>query len=282
MTATKTTKKNTAMTKKDEEAALMNFDYGDEVGEGYDPDSAQDITIPYVTVLQVASPQCKKSSGIEGAEPGRLYNTVTDKVCDSILFVPAMSKKMYVEWRTRKEGGGFIASHSLDSELIQKFKAKGERGPWPTNDGKHEIIETQHLYCLGVDENKEPNGEFFILSFVSTKLASWRKWNTSIHTFRILRNPTDPRSEKVQPPLYAHVVELKTKEQSNTHGDFFNFVLAPASGEMKTSLVGPQSAAFAAAKDLRAMIESGVAQAAQEQKDTPASRNEDDDGDDAF
>lgn len=279
MATAKATKasKSTAIEKKGAEAALMSFDYGDEVGQGYDPDSANDITIPYVTALQALSPQCKKGV-LEGAEPGLLYNNVTDKVCESIRFIPAMSKKMYVEWRTRKEGGGFIASHSLDSEIVQKFKAKGDRGPWPTNDGKHEIIETQHLYCLGVDEDNDPDGDFFTLSFTSTKLAAWRKWNTAIHTFRV----NGAGGTKVQPPLYAHVVELKTKEQTNKHGDFFNFILAPANGEMKTSLVGPQSAAFVAAKDLRAMIESGVAQAAQEQKDAPASRSDDDDGDDTF
>jgi len=278
MTKAKSTKasKETALETKAQAAALMNFDYGDEAGAGYDPDSAKDITIPYVTALQALSPQCKKGA-LDGAEPGLLYNNVTDKLSESIRFIPAMSKKMYVEWRTRAECGGFIASYDLGSEIVQKFKAKGDRGPWPMNDGKHEIIETQHLYCLGVDEDNEPDGSFFTLSFTSTKLAAWRKWNTSIHTFRV----PGAGGTKVQPPLYAHVVELTTKEQSNKHGDFFNLLLSPASGEMKTSLVGPQSSAFQAAKDLRAMIESGVAQAAQEQKDAPASRK-DDDGEDAF
>lgn len=265
--------KETALEVKAEEAALMNFDYGDEAGEGYDPDSAGDIQIPFITVLQALSPQLKKGSGIEGAEAGLLYNNVTDVVSDSIRFVPAISKKLYVEWVKRSEGSGYVAAHSLDSEIVQKFKAKGERGPWDTADGKHEIIETQYLYCLVVDSKNDPTGEFFVLSFTSTKLSAWRKWNTSIHTFRM---------NGQQPPLFAHVVELKTKEQSNKHGDFYNLLLSPANGEMKKSLVGPRSAAFQAAKDYRAMVESGVAQAAKEQKDAPASRNDDDDGDDSF
>lgn len=275
MAKAKSTKasKETALEVKAEEAALMNFDYGDESGEGYDPDSAGDIQIPFVTALQALSPQVKKGSGVEGAEVGLLYNNVTDAVSESIRFVPALSKKQYVEWRTRSEGGGYVQAHDLNSDIVQKFKAKGERGPWSVADGKHEIIETQYLYCLVVDEANEPTGEFFVLSFTSTKLSAWRKWNTSIHTFRVNGR---------QPPLYAHVVELRTKEQSNKHGDFYNFLLTPASGSMKTSLVGPQSAAFQAAKDYRAMVESGVAKAASEQKDAPASRNDDDDGDDSF
>ena len=278
-TAKKSTKasKETALEVKAKEAALMNFDYGEDAGEGYDPDSASDITIPFVTALQALSPQCKKGA-LDGAEPGLLFNNVTDKLSESIRFIPAISKKQYVEWVTRAEGGGYVAAHSLDSDIVQKFKAKGERGPWPTNGGKHEIIETQYLYCLGVDENDEPNGEFFVISFTSTKLSAWRKWNTSIHTFRV----PGANGTKVQPPLYAHIVELKTKEQKNKHGEFFNFLLSPANGDMKTSLVGPQSAAFGAAKDLRAMIESGVAKASSEQKDAPASRSDDDDGDDSF
>lgn len=272
-------KEETALEAKAEEAAIMNFDYGDEAGEGYDPESAGDVQIPFVTALQTMSPQVKKveKGGIEGAEIGMLYNNVTNGLCESIRFVPAISRKKYVEWRTRDEGGGYVAEHSLDSSIVQKFKATGERGPWKTEGGKHEIIETQYLYCLGVDDENEPTGEFFVLSFTSTKLSAWRKWNTSIHTFRV---PTP--SGKKQPPLYAHVVELRTKEQSNKHGDFYNFLLSPANGDMKKSLVGPQSAAFQAAKDLRAMVESGVAQATQEQKDAPASRYDDDDGGDTF
>jgi len=282
MTTKKSTKESetTAIEKKDQEAALMSYDYGEEAGAGYDPDSATDVQIPFVTALQALSPQVKKpeKGGVEGAEIGMLYNNVTNALSDSIRFVPAISKKQYVEWRTRDEGGGYVAAHSLDSDIVQKFKAKGERGPWKTNDGKHEIIETQYLYCIGVDEENDPTGEFFVLSFTSTKLSAWRKWNTSIHTFRV---PT-PSGAKVQPPLYAHVVNLTTKEQSNKHGDFYNFLLTPANGEMKNSLVGPQSAAFQAAKDLRAMVESGIAQASKEQTDAPASRSDDDDGDDAF
>ena len=282
MAKAKSTKasKSTALETKADEVALMSFDYGDDAGEGYDPESAGDIQIPFVTALQALSPQVKKvdKGGIEGAEIGMLYNNVTNGLSDSIRFVPAISKKLYVEWRTRKEGGGYVAAHDLGSDIVQGFKAKGERGPWATDGGKNEIIETQYLYCLVVDEENDPTGEFFVLSFTSTKLSSWRKWNTSIHTFRI----PGPGGRKVQPPLYAHVVELKTKEQSNKHGDFYNFVLSPADGEMKKSLVGPQSAAFQAAKDYRAMVESGVAKAASEQKEAPASRHEDDDGDDAF
>ena len=51
---------------------------------------------------------------------------------------------------------------------------------------------------------------------------------------------------------------------------------------MKMSLVGKSSAAFHSAKYLRAMVESGVAQAAQAVNDAPASRSDDDDGEDAF
>lgn len=276
---TKASKKTTAIETTADEAALMNFDYGDEAGEGYDPESASDVQIPFVTALQTMSPQVKKveKGGIEGAEIGMLYNNVTNELSESIRFVPAISRKKYVEWRTRDEGGGYVAEHDLGSEIVQKFKAKGERGPWKTEGGKHEIIETQYLYCIGVDKDDDPTGEFFVLSFTNTKLAAWRKWNTSIHTLRV----NTPRGKK-QPPLYAHVVELKTKEQSNKHGDFYNFLLTPANGEMKKSLVGPQSAAFQAAKDLRAMVESGVAQAAQVEKDAPASRSDDDDGEDSF
>jgi hypothetical protein len=271
--------KETAIEKKDQEAAMMSFDYGDEAGQGYSPESAEDIQIPFILVLQALSPQVKsvEKGGLKGAEIGMLCNTVTSELSKSVRFIPAYSKKLYVEWITRKEGGGFVASHELDSEVVLALKKSGERGPYKTNDGKHEIIETQYLYCVEVDDSDEPTGGFFVVSFTSTKLASWRKWNTAVHTLRI----DAPDGRKIQPPLYAHVVEMTTKEQTNKHGDFYNYVLAPAHDDMKKSLVGPQSNGFTAAKDLRALIESGQAKAA-ESTAGESDQADDDDGPDAF
>lgn len=271
--------KNTAIEKKDQDAAMMSFDYGDEAGQGYAPESAEDIQIPFMLVLQALNPQVKsvEKGGIKGAEIGNLCNSVTNELSSSVRFIPAFSQKLYVEWITRKEGGGYVASHALDSKVVLDIKKTGERGPYKTNGGKHEIIETQYLYCVIVDENDAPTGGFFVMSFTSTKLAAWRKWNTAIHTFRI-----DSNGRKVQPPLYAHVVELTTREQTNKHGDFYNFVLSPAHGDMKKSLVGPQSDGFMAAKDLRALIESGQAKAAEETSGDGGEAPSEDDGPDAF
>ncbi len=283
MATAKSTKesKETTLEKKAEEAALMSFDYGEDEGGGHDPDSAGDIRIPYVMVLQSGSPQVKRG-GIEGAEEGMLYNNVTEELSDSIRFIPVISRKSYEEWTTRDEGGGFIASHGLSSDIVQKFKAGGDKGPWKTNNGKNEIIETVKLYCIVVDEQDSPTGEFFILSFTSTKLSTWAKFNGSVRTLRIPRDKSDPRSLKIKPPLFAHVVKLTSRLQKNKYGEFYNFLLSPANGAMKDSLLLPGSEGITGAKEFRKMVDSGAAQAVQEQREAPASRSDDDDGEDAF
>lgn len=272
MAKAKKTKEETALEKKkDQEAVMMQFDFGEDIGDGYDPESATDIQVPIIAIVQTNSPQAKPvERGGLGADVGTMFNTVTNEVMTEVRFVPAKSEKMYVEWVPRTEGGGFVAQHALDSEVVLNAKKNGGRSPFKLANG-HELIETQYLYCVRVDENSEPTGEFFVISFTSTKLTAWRKWNTAVHSLRV---PT-PKG-KQQPPLYSHVVRLSTVEQSNKQGDWHNFVLSPVNGDMKKSLVLPNDEAYSAAKNLRTLIESGAARAAESQTSGGTSEPEED------
>ena len=48
-------------------------------GSGFEETSAESFAIPFLSILQSGSPQCKKSDGayIKGAEEGMLFNSVT-------------------------------------------------------------------------------------------------------------------------------------------------------------------------------------------------------------
>ena len=65
--------------------------------------TTEDFAIPFVRVLQNGSPQVNKQKGeyVEGAEPGKLYNTVTNGLYDGtkgILVVPCAYVKKFIEW----------------------------------------------------------------------------------------------------------------------------------------------------------------------------------------
>ena len=70
----KAAKKNDAIATKGSTAMAEYVDYGEDAGAGYDADTASDIQVPRIALLQSLSPQCApvKEGGMEGAEAGAL------------------------------------------------------------------------------------------------------------------------------------------------------------------------------------------------------------------
>ena len=72
----------------------MEAMFAGDAGRGLENVDKDCFAIPFLTILQSGSPQCKKSDGayIKGAEEGMLFNTVTKDLYDEthrILFFPS-------------------------------------------------------------------------------------------------------------------------------------------------------------------------------------------------
>lgn len=231
------------------------IDYGQDAGAGFENQTQADISIPFLKVLQGLSPEVTKYNA---AKPGMLFNTVTEEVSSSVTFVPATTRHVYVEWKPRSEGGGFIAEHQVNSPVVTKAQGESQKfGEYFV--GKNELVETFYVYGMLLDENGDPSGPA-ILGFTSTKIGPYKKWNTRINMFQI--KTADGR--KVRPPLFAHSVKLTTEIEHRAKGDSFNVVLNPAKGDVAASLLPPGHPALEAAKSLRDMVQSGGARAAYE------------------
>lgn len=232
-------------------------DYGDDAGKGYEGQTNDDIIIPTVVVLQQMSPQVEGGDGVAG----QLYNTVTEESYDEILAVPAFTKREFVEFVPRTEGGGFRGVHEPDSPVVKAaIKASTEFGKYKTPEG-NELVETYSVFWSQVDASGEPIG-MFTMPFTSMKIKVYKKWNTRVRSFQI---PSS--SGRISPPLFANCVKLTTSKEKNNKGTFHNPVLTPANGTLKESLVAPNSAAFVAAKQLGELVKSGVATAARTDND---------------
>ena len=63
--------------------------------------SQEDLALPFLKVLGQLSPEVNKRDGkyVEGAEPGKIINTVSNELYDSIECVyHVFYKRQYVEW----------------------------------------------------------------------------------------------------------------------------------------------------------------------------------------
>ena len=58
--------------------------------EGAQNISQQDLALPFLKILGQLSPEVNKRDGkyVEGAEPGKIINTVTNKLYDEIEVIP--------------------------------------------------------------------------------------------------------------------------------------------------------------------------------------------------
>lgn len=244
---------DTKIGKKEQTAIGEAIDFAEYAGQGFENQTQDDISIPFIGVLQSMSPQLET---VEGAKAGRLINTVTENLYDSVEFVAAVSQHLFVEWVPRNKGGGFVGIHEINSDVVAKAKdASKEFGKYLTPDG-NELSETFYLYGVLV-ENDEPVG-MAVIAFVSTKIKVYKNWNTRINMYTV---PTK-EGGKINPPMFAHRVKLSTIKQQKNADQFYNFVLQPVNGDIKSSLLPTSSPIFQAAVECKKMIAKGTAKAA--------------------
>lgn len=240
--------------------ALAVVDFGDHEGEGFEGQSGDDIAIPFISVIQTNSPQVDKEDAkfIKGASAGMLLNSVTDEFVEKMLFVPACTKHIYVEWAARDSGGGFIGTHEIHSDFVKQAKiAFGSGfGKIPVPGTNNHLVETFQIYgviCNGKD--LEPA----VFSFSSTKIKVYKKANTKWRKMQV-----ESGGRKISPPLFSHLTEITTKGERNAKGSWYNPVLTPAKKSLLGSLIGKDDIRFQAAAELKAMVQSGAAEAVYE------------------
>ena len=242
--------------KKDQ--AMAAYDYGDDAGSGYESQSGDDIAIPFVSVLQSNSPQCADEDST--ARPGMIYNTVTEEAVsgkEGLVLIPATTQHVFVEFVPRDEGGGFVGVHQVDSPEVKQAKSSCEFGQYKSSAG-NELVETFYVY--GVMEDDDGNaGGMAVLAFTSSKIKVYKRWNTKLRMFTINNG-----GRKIRPPLFAHRVRLTTEKEKNAKGEFFNFKLQPAEGDLQSSLIPPGDERMEAAKQCKDLIEGGEARASYE------------------
>lgn len=225
-------------------------DYGADAGAGFQGQTGDDYSMPFLALLQDLSPQVKGAGKIEGAEPGLLFNTVSGEIADEVNFIPALTEHVFVEWIPRKQGGGFVGKHPPSSEIVQKAKAASTAfGHYETPEGNG-LQETFYVY--GVLDLGDGRVEPVAIAFASTKITVYKKWMTRVKLFTL--------DGRTSPPLFAHQVVISGARQSNRQGqEFYNLQIEPAGDSIRESLLSPEDPRFLAAKAIGQLVKSGQA-----------------------
>ena len=222
-------------------------------GEGVDYETSE-LQIPFIRVIQALSPQIKKSDAafIKGAEQGDLFNTVTGEVWkgeEGINVIPCYQETKHLEFTPRDQGGGFVGEVPLSDPNILKTTRQGAKETLPSGN---ELVKSDQHYCMVL--NKDGSAQPAIVDMKSTQLKISRRWKTQIAMQKI----PDKNGVMRTPALFATIWNLKTVEESNDMGTWYNYTIE------KVDLVKDKNL-FIDAKNFRSSVESGAAKAVPEE-----------------
>ena len=204
---------NQVTTKK--EGALATNLFEADANQGAQNISQEDLALPFLKILGQLSPEVNKRDGkyVEGAEPGKIINTVTNELFDDIDVIPCHYKRQYIEWQDRGTSSGApVAIHEADSDIVSTttrdkgYKDRLPNGNYLENTANHFV-----LLC-----GKNP--QTALLSMKSTQLKVSRKWNSMMMGIKM-----QGKNGLFTPPTYSHIYNLKTVQMSNDKGTWFGW-----------------------------------------------------------
>jgi hypothetical protein len=203
------------VTEKKEGALATNLFEAD-ANQGTQNISQEDLALPFLKILGQLSPEVNKRDGkyVEGAEPGKIINTVTNALYDTINVIPVFYKRQYIEWQDRGTtgSGAPVAIHDADSDVVnQTTRGKDYKDRLP--NGNYLDNTASHFVLTVVD-----NPSTALISMKSTQLKVSRKWNSMMMGIKM-----QGKNGLFTPPTYSHIYKLSTTQMSNDKGTWFGW-----------------------------------------------------------
>jgi|ERR1700761_5386679 len=185
----------------------------------------RDTSIPFLQIIQTGSPQLKRENTkyIKGAKAGDIVNTVTNKIYDTsepdgkpLLVVPVGFVHIWVEWKLRHLGGGFVRNHK--DEMILAKTVKG--GPKMKDDvlqdnPQHHIVSTAMHSVIVLDEE---TGRYpAVISMTSTQLKKSRNW--------LSRQGAIKLKDGKQAPAFYKLYAIRTGVEKHAEGEAYGWII---------------------------------------------------------
>jgi len=221
-----------------------------DAGSGFEEAGLASFAIPFISILQSGSPQCKKSDGafIPGSEEGMFINSVSNEVIsgeEGIHVIPFYFAQRFIAWGLREKGGGFKG----------EFKPNEAPATERDNDGRdimashpdQQLVDTRvHYVLLSTSNGWTPA----VLSLSSTQVKKSKQWMSRMRGMQIPNRD----GVLVDAPMASHIWHLTTVAEGNDKGTWFGLKVGQA-------VLNSDMPAYRKAMDLKKQVQEGQATA---------------------
>lgn len=223
----------------------------------------EDLAIPRLVILQTMSPQCDKAKPefVKGAEAGMVYDTVNGvllnrtvtkdgkEVQEGIEVVVAHYRRTHIEWRTRNDGGGFVADLGADDACLKRTTRDEKTGASLTPEGTEVVPTAEYVLLLLLASGAAMP---VVTSMSKTQMKKAKRWNTLMAQLAL---PRASGQGSFNPPTFYSVWRLTTVPESNEKGSWFNWEVARVGNLTER---GGGEALYHQARDLRKLVDAGA------------------------
>jgi hypothetical protein len=227
--------------------AVMAPQFEDDAGAGFEQADSSAYAIPFLSVLQSMSPQCKKSDGayIKGAEEGMLYNSVSQEIIDGTtgaIVIPCYFKRSFIKWAPRDSGGGFKGELTPSDPQVAAGVVDND-GRLIDSEGNL-LSDTRTHYVLVLDG--KGGYQPAVISLASSQIKKSRQWMSKMNGIKMQRAD----GTHFTPAMFSHQYRITTVSESNDKGSWFG---------LKVETLGAVESAelYQAAKAFRDAVSSG-------------------------
>lgn len=252
---------NTAVTVIDQSggavATMDEFDYGEDAGAGFDNQTSEDVSIPFIVVLQPGSPLVQAPDS--NYKAGMIINNTTGEILGDtktgVSFVPALTEHFLVEWVPRDNGGGFVGQHAIDSDLAIQVRRDQALGVYKHPENGNDLIETFYVYGVVLD-NETGAAIPAVWPFWSTHIKPYKDWMFRARSI-VIPLPDGRKMTSKNLPLWAFGYNVKTKFKSEKGFNWYIPIMGWADKDAMASRIKPGSDVYMSAKSVYEGITSG-------------------------
>lgn len=191
--------------------------------------SKDDMSIPFLSILQSLSPQCTKGAAeyIKGAEPSDVFNMVTQELIKTTdddgnpvkggKILPIAYKRSFIEWIPRSQGGGIVQEYSVEdglSIITQRSEETGadiihQGSPLGKPGNQLNDTHTHFAFLIRDDGTWEP----VVLTMTSTQIKPSKDLNNMVSKQKL------PDGRKA--PRFFGIYSFTTQRRSNDQGSWY-------------------------------------------------------------